>query len=142
MKFAFCVACLATDDLQNYHLGTREEGGGDEEVNLITLCSGCHNKLHQRQMNGAYNHSLRRGLDAARARGVKLGGYRHDGLNAKLPALERAEALRPVLEELAHLSHKAAAKALNERGITTARGKAWKPMQVARVRARLGATWS
>jgi hypothetical protein len=121
---------------------TCEEGGGDEEVNLITLCSGCHNKLHQRQMNGAYNHSLRRGLDVARARGVKLGGYRHDGLNAKLPALERAEALRPVLKELAHLSHKAGAKALNERGITTARGKAWKPMQVARVRARLGATWS
>jgi hypothetical protein len=27
-------------------------------------------------------------------RGVKLGGYRHDGSNTRLPALERAEALR------------------------------------------------
>jgi hypothetical protein len=56
----------------------------------------------------------------------------------KTEALERAEALRPVLAELAVLSHNAAAKALNERGITTAQGKPWTAMQVSRVRARLG----
>ena len=77
-------------------------------------------------------------LAAAKARGVKLGGYRHDGSNTRLPALERAEALRPVLQELAALSHNAAAKALNERGITTAQGKPWTAMQVLRVRSRLG----
>jgi DNA invertase Pin-like site-specific DNA recombinase len=76
-------------------------------------------------------------LVRAKARGVVLGGYRHDGSNTRLPALERAEALRPVLEELADLSHNAAAKALNERGITTAQGKPWTAMQVSRVRARL-----
>ena len=76
-------------------------------------------------------------LAAAKARGVKLGGYRHDGSTSKTEALERAEALRPVLAELAALSHNAAAKALNERGITTAQGKPWTAMQVSRVRARL-----
>ena len=45
-------------------------------------------------------------LAAAKARGVKLGGYRHDGSTSKTEALERAEALRPVLEELAALSHR------------------------------------
>jgi DNA invertase Pin-like site-specific DNA recombinase len=77
-------------------------------------------------------------LAAAKARGVKLGGYRHDGSTSKTEALERAQALRPVLEELADLSHNAAAKVLNERGITTAQGKPWTAMQVSRVRARLG----
>ena len=77
-------------------------------------------------------------LAAAKARGVKLGGYRHDGSTSKTEALERAEALRPMLAELAALSHNAAAKALNERGITTAQGKPWTAMQVSRVRARLG----
>lgn len=76
-------------------------------------------------------------LAAAKARGVKLGGYRHDGSTSRTEALERAEALRPVLQELAGLSHNATAKALNERGITTAQGKTWTPMQVSRVRARL-----
>ena len=43
-------------------------------------------------------------LAATKARGVKLGGYRHDGPNTKLPALERAAAPRPVFAELAALS--------------------------------------
>jgi hypothetical protein len=47
------------------------------------------------------------------------------------------KALRPVFAELAGLSHRAAAKALNERGIKTATGKAWTAVQVIRVRERL-----
>jgi 5-methylcytosine-specific restriction endonuclease McrA len=59
MKFAFCVACLATDDLQHHHLVTREEGGSDDEANLLTLCSSCGDKLHQRRMNGTFNDNFR-----------------------------------------------------------------------------------
>src|SRR5262245_28996511 len=77
-------------------------------------------------------------LAAAEARGVKLGGYRHDGLNTKLPALKHAESLRETFAELAGLSHRAAAKALNVRGIPTATGKNWTAVQVTRVRERLG----
>ena len=73
MKFAFCVACLATDDLQHHHLVTRKEGGSDDEKNLITLCSGCHDKLHRRQRNGTYKASGKRARAAATARGIALG---------------------------------------------------------------------
>jgi len=76
-------------------------------------------------------------LRAAKARGVKLGGYRHDGSISKAEALDRAEALRSTFVELADLGHRAAARALNERGIKTAQGAAWTAMQVARVRRRL-----
>jgi DNA invertase Pin-like site-specific DNA recombinase len=76
-------------------------------------------------------------LRAAKARGVKLGGYRHDGSISKAEALDRAEALRSTFAELADLSHRGVAKVLNERGIKTAQGAAWTAMQVARVRRRL-----
>jgi 5-methylcytosine-specific restriction endonuclease McrA len=72
MKFAFCVACLATDDLQHHHLVPREEGGSDDEANLLTLCSSCGDKL-QRQRNGTYKASGKRGLASATARGIALG---------------------------------------------------------------------
>ena len=76
-------------------------------------------------------------LAAAKARGVKLGGYRHDGSTSKTEALDRAEALRPVLAQHTGLSHRALAKALNDRGIKTAQGGAWTAVQVIRVRKRL-----
>ena len=48
----------------------------------------------------------------------------------------RVERLRPVMTELANLSTRAAA--LNRRGIRTVSGGQWFPMQVHRVRQRLG----
>jgi DNA invertase Pin-like site-specific DNA recombinase len=77
-------------------------------------------------------------LAAAKARGVKLGGYRHDGSTSRTEALDRAEALRPTFAELADLSHRGVAKVLNERGLKTAQGGAWSAVQVMRVRKRLG----
>ena len=76
-------------------------------------------------------------LRAAKARGVKLGGYRHDGSTSKAEALDRAEALRLTFAELADLSHRGAARVLNERSIKTAQGGAWSAVQVMRVRRRL-----
>lgn len=76
-------------------------------------------------------------LAAAKARGVVIGGMRESSVAFAREAAARAEALRPVFAELAGLSHRAMAKALNERGITTATGKAWSAMQVIRVRGRL-----
>jgi hypothetical protein len=62
---------------------------------------------------------------------------REKSLEVQQAAAQRAEALRPVLAELAELSHRAAAAELNRRGITTAEGKPWHSMQVQRVRRRL-----
>jgi hypothetical protein len=50
----------------------------------------------------------------------------------------RAEALRPVFEELRDLSHRGVAKVLNDRSIKSAQGGRWSAMQVLRVRQRLG----
>ena len=76
-------------------------------------------------------------LAAAKARGVKLGGYRHDGSTSKAEALDRAEALRSTFDKQRDLSHRGLAKVLNERGIKTAEGSAWSAVQVMRVRRRL-----
>jgi hypothetical protein len=77
-------------------------------------------------------------LAAAKARGVVIGGLRDKGRELQAEARDRAEALREVFAELAGLSHRAAAKTLNERGIKTTAGKAWTAVQVTRVRVRLG----
>src|SRR5215468_10236468 len=62
-------------------------------------------------------------LAAAKARGVILGGVRDKSLELQAEAVARAEALREVFVELAGLSHRGAAKALNARGLKTATGK-------------------
>ena len=77
-------------------------------------------------------------LAAARARGVILGGMREKSLELQAEAEARAEELRSVFVELVGLSHRAAARTLNERGVKTATGKPWSPVTVTRVRQRLG----
>jgi recombinase len=76
-------------------------------------------------------------LAAARARGVILGGMREKSLELQAEAEARAEELRSVFVELVGLSHRAAARTLNERGVKTATGKPWSPVTVTRVRQRL-----
>ena len=63
---------------------------------------------------------------------------RDKSIEVQAEAKARADALRPVLfTELAHLPHRAVARTLNERGIKTAAGKDWTPVQVTRVCERL-----
>jgi DNA invertase Pin-like site-specific DNA recombinase len=80
------------------------------------------------------------GLQAARARGVKLGGPALPELNATrlADATARAQAIAPVLAELAGISARAAAAELNARGIATPTGAPWSAKTVIRVRERLG----
>jgi DNA invertase Pin-like site-specific DNA recombinase len=77
------------------------------------------------------------GLAAAKRRGVKLGGTNAQSLKAAAQAKERAEALRPVLAELAGMSARALAAELNKRKIKTPAGGRWHAVQVIRVRERL-----
>jgi DNA invertase Pin-like site-specific DNA recombinase len=79
-------------------------------------------------------------LKAAKDRGQKLGGLNAKGEANRDEAKARAEALRPVLDELKAkgvTSLRTIASALNDRGIKTARGGEWTAMQVARVLDRL-----
>jgi 5-methylcytosine-specific restriction endonuclease McrA len=48
MRLDFCVACGAHDALHHHHLLPRTEGGVDDDTNLITLCEGCHGRIHGR----------------------------------------------------------------------------------------------
>jgi 5-methylcytosine-specific restriction endonuclease McrA len=43
-----CQTCGSMQDLQVHHLKFRSQSGGDVEQNLITLCSNCHARIHQR----------------------------------------------------------------------------------------------
>lgn len=89
-------------------------------------------------------------LKAAKARGQKLGGHRGVVMSdatreagratRTATANERAGDLAPIIADLQAAgvtSYGALARALNERGIPTARGGEWSPMQVSRVLAKL-----
>jgi DNA invertase Pin-like site-specific DNA recombinase len=76
-------------------------------------------------------------MKAAKARGITLGGLRDKGAELQREALERAERLRSVFDELASLSARKAAEELNARGFPTPEGGKWFATQVIRVRKRL-----
>lgn len=88
-------------------------------------------------------------LAAAKARGVKLGGDRGAVLSAEAKAkgnavrtakaTSRAADLLPIIQDIREAGAttlQAVADALNARGITTARGGQWSPVQVQRVEAQ------
>ena len=76
-------------------------------------------------------------LAAKKAQGVKLGGLNAKGIANRNEAKARAEALRPVLTELAGMSANAIAAELNARKIPTPNGGTWHAGSVIRVQNRL-----
>ena len=77
-------------------------------------------------------------LAAKKAQGVKLGGLNAGGIQKRDEARQRAEELRPIFEELAGMSARAIAAALNERKVQTPAGGEWHSVTVIRVQKRLG----
>ena len=75
-------------------------------------------------------------LRAAKARGVVLGNPQQAARNRELARAE-AEALRPVLAELKHLSSRQIAIELTLRGVPTPRGGKWQSPTVLRIIDRL-----
>jgi DNA invertase Pin-like site-specific DNA recombinase len=76
-------------------------------------------------------------LAAAKARGIKLGGLNAAGIKNRDEAQERAEALRPILAQLAGMSTRGIAAELNRRSIPTPNGGPWHSETVSRVQRRL-----
>jgi DNA invertase Pin-like site-specific DNA recombinase len=76
-------------------------------------------------------------LAAKKAQGVKLGGLNAKGVQNREEARARAEALRPLLMELAGLSATAIAAELNQRNVATPAGGRWHAETVIRVQRRL-----
>jgi DNA invertase Pin-like site-specific DNA recombinase len=86
---------------------------------------------------GLIGERTKAALQAAKARGVVLGGHREQSdINARA-ADDRASELASLFAEVATLSVRAAAEELTRRGVPTPSGGRWHPTQVARVRARL-----
>jgi len=46
-----CQVCGSRQDLQVHHKQLRSQQGSDNDLNLITLCAGCHEGLHGRDKN-------------------------------------------------------------------------------------------
>jgi 5-methylcytosine-specific restriction endonuclease McrA len=44
-----CQYCGQRRDLQIHHIEARSQLGDDSEVNLITLCAGCHRSIHRKR---------------------------------------------------------------------------------------------
>lgn len=61
MKTKHCVACAAIEGLEHHHLKPKFDGGGDEETNLITLCSACHGIIHG-MVRKPIGEAIRRGI--------------------------------------------------------------------------------
>jgi 5-methylcytosine-specific restriction protein A len=43
-----CQVCGSMQNLQVHHLKFRSQSGADEEQNLITLCTECHERAHRK----------------------------------------------------------------------------------------------
>ena len=96
MKLEFCVACGSKDDLQHRHLVTKAKGGSDAEPNRITLCTICHDTLHE-QRYGANKHSkhIKIALAARRARGASIGRPKKLMPDQRKEVLQRLELGEP-----------------------------------------------
>ena len=92
MKLEFCVACGSKDDLQHRHLVTNAQGGSDAEPNRITLCTSCHDKLHQRRYDaGKHSQRIKTAFAARRARGASIGRPKALMPDQRKKALQRLE---------------------------------------------------
>ena len=128
------VAFIATlMDSKGFDLAIADMPG----ANRLTLHVLAAAAEHERHMIG---ERTRHALAAAKARGIKLGNPEQAKINwAKAAA--RAQALRPHIErciKASRTSSSAIATDLNARGIAAPNGGHWFPMQVRRVRHRLG----
>jgi len=93
VKLEFCVACGSKDDLQHGHLVTKAKGGRDAESNRITLCTGCHDKLHRQHRYDAHKQSqrIKTAFAARRARGASIGRPKKLMPDQRKEALQRLE---------------------------------------------------
>ncbi len=142
-----CAACGARGELHEHHLVPRVDGGAD--LPTVLLCISCHGLVHGRTFSLHHAELTRRGLSAAKARGVKLGNPNlQPGNGAAFAAAgrrtqtarsrRRAEDVMPFIvaaQRAGCASLREVAQALTARGIPTPGGAVhvWHPAQVSRV---------
>lgn len=97
---------------------------------------------HEREMISARTKAA---LEAAKARGTKLGGRRDDAVYERMSATRSAQAdafaanVKPIIADIQRAgvtSYSAIADALNARGVSTRRGGRWHTSQVRNIALR------
>lgn len=139
-----CAACGSLDGVQEHHLIPRAHGGG--ALPTVWLCCACHGQVHGRRFSPHHRALTGAGLAAAKARGVKLGGWRGgpkvDSAAGRAALQDRADAfagrVRPMAAELRGrgMSLREIAAELTRRGVKTARDGQWTAAAVQRVLGR------
>ena len=71
MKYAFCVICNTTENIEHHHLIPVCKGGTDHEHNFLSLCVEHHGMIHSvRPGSWAHRKELQRiGIEKAKKKG-------------------------------------------------------------------------
>jgi hypothetical protein len=130
-----CNFCDETEGLEWHHIIPRSLGGSDDDFNMLLVCNIHHAILHGMTSRGNIRELTKRGLERAKARGVRLGASKDVIAKAskigttvqREAAREFAFSLRPIVEEMQErgLTLRGIADELNARGVDTARGGNW-----------------
>ena len=69
-----CCNCGSKKELEYHHVVPVSLGGKDVNSNIVCLCYPCHQKIHYGESkHGLHSTVIKRGLEVARAKGVRLG---------------------------------------------------------------------
>ena len=87
MKYAFCVICNTTENIEHHHITPVCKGGDDHPHNFISLCVEHHGMIHSlRPGSWAHRKKLQRiGIEKAK----KAGKYK-----GRKPSIDRKELKR------------------------------------------------
>jgi hypothetical protein len=147
-----CAVCGATEGVEDHHLYLRSEGCPDDLT--VWLCHACHGRAHSMTRRVNIQLATKAALQAAKDRGVKLGGWRGGPKVDRATAVQRlangratntqrsclfAERIAPVAREMraSGMSFAAIAVELAAQGIVTPRGgSTWTATAVRRVLMR------
>ena len=138
-----CLECGSLDDIHHHHIIPKSLGG----TSTVPLCQKCHGVIHGIDLSN-HGNLVKAALQAAKARGVKLGNPRLDLVRntdttaARAALVSRAKTrndeLRQVISEIKgdtdnELTLREIAKRLNDAGYTTSRGGRFHPTSVNRI---------
>ena len=69
-----CCNCGSKKELEYHHVVPVSLGGKDVNSNIVCLCYPCHQKIHYGESkHGLHSTVIKRGLEVAKAKGVRLG---------------------------------------------------------------------
>jgi len=138
LKLDFCVACGKKSDLHNHHLIPKSRGGTNRTCNLITLCYGCHRKLHG-LVGKSINHRelIKAGIKKKKADGGRWANavYGYDFVDGKTIVNKKEQEVIKIMLRLREdgLTYRRIASMLDEMGFLAKCGGSWATSSVAQI---------